>query len=859
MIYRKEKTREISFPLGGIGTGCIGLAGNGALIDWEIFNRPNKQSYHGFSHFAVKAEAEKKVLDAKVLVADLSPPYVGQLSGHYSGFGWGPSRYTMQGLPHFRDCEFVGEFPFATVRFRDKTFPGRVEETAFNPFIPLNDKDSSIPAAFFLFTLTNTTKKKITYTISGMLKNRQGEKTVHKLHRRDGISLLHLASEQVPADHVDYGDLAIATDAEDTSFQCYSYRGVSWWFHTLGVYWKDFTTPGKYVDRVLPPSDNAGHDEHGILAAHVTLKPGQSRQIRFLIGWHYPNMNNYWNPEPCECQDRCKPRTWKNYYTTLFRDSADTVWYGLRNWDPLYGRTKAFKEALFSSTLPPFVLDAVSANLSILKSPTVLRLEDGSLYGFEGCHGNAGCCEGTCTHVWNYAYAAPFLFPNLERSMRDLEYRHTMRDDGKMGFRLQLPVGRAFQDWHACADGQFGGVIKSYREWKLSGDDAWLKSNWPAIKKSIEFAWAPTNEDQWDLDKDGVLEGRQHHTLDTELFGPNSYLTGFYLAALKAGADMAEYLGEPEKAKEYRGLFEKGKAWVDKNLFNGEYYHQKINLKDKSVLDPYREFDDRFGSVEAFYWSKEHGELSHQIATGCHCDQVIAQWHANLVGLGDIFDRSKVRKALQSIYRYNFKKAVRAFANPCRLYAVNDEAALVICDWPKGDKPACPLSYAEEAMNGYEYQAAIHMIQEGLVKEGLTVVRAIRDRYDGEKRNPWNEFECGSNYARSMASFALLPALAGFRFDGVKEYLGFAPAVKGKNFSCFWSVDGAWGTYRRSGRKIALHVAEGQLRLRRFSDPRIAAAGKIAAGGREFKREGPMIEFAAPVVIAAGESLRIEV
>ena len=183
--------------------------------------------------------------------------------------------------------------------------------------------------------------------------------------------------------------------------------------------------------------------------------------------------------------------------------------------------------------MPRPVLDAVSANISILKTSTCLRLEDGAFYGWEGCHANSGCCEGSCTHVWNYAYAMPFLFPNLERSLRELDYRYNQRADGGMSFRLQLPLGSPRSEFRPCADGQFGGVLKVYREWKISGDTKWLRRLWPAVRKSIDFAWAETNLDRWDPDQTGVLHGRQHHTLDMELFGPNAWLTGFYLAAPK--------------------------------------------------------------------------------------------------------------------------------------------------------------------------------------------------------------------------------------------------------------------------------------------------------------------------------------
>jgi uncharacterized protein (DUF608 family) len=388
-----------------------------------------------------------------------------------------------------------------------------------------------------------------------------------------------------------------------------------------------------------------------------------------------------------------------------------------------------------------------------------------------------------------------------------------------LSFRLQLPLGRGLWKFpHAAVDGQFGCVIRAYRFWKISGDSSWLKSVWSNIKKAIEYAWAETNEDMWDLNMDGVIEGRQHHTLDMELFGPNSWLTGFYLAALKAGAEMARYLGDMHTAEKYLRIFEKGKKWVDQNLFNGEYYHQLIDLNDKSILERFKRVDD--GVVDV-YWDGEHGEIKYQIGEGCEIDQVIAQWHANTSGLGEIFDKLKVRKALESIYRYNFKKSLRNFVNPCRIFSLNDEAGVVICEWPEGRrKPMIPVPYAEETMSGFEYAVSSHMIQEGLVEQGLEIVKAIRDRYDGEKRNPWNEIECGSNYARSMASYALLLALSGFEYNSVEEYVGFNPRLnQGDEFKCFWSLGSGWGVFKSNKSQVLIQVKYGKLRLKRLKLP----------------------------------------
>ena len=854
LLYRGARTREISFPLGGIGTGCIGLAGNGRLIDWEIFNKPNKGSTNGFTHFAIRAEAGGEMVDARVLNGDLQPPYSGELGKTmWSSFGWGPSRDYLTGLPHFRAVEFLGEYPLANLRFVEPKFPGQVQLRAFNPFIPLDDKNSGIPAAFFEFEVENTTRRPLRYTLCGTLKNPLPKNNLHQLQRAGGLSLLHLRSDAFGGGEPEAGDLCLATDAAQTSCQRFWYRGA--WFDSLEVFWRDFTRAGRLKGRDYAP-DQAGEGNHASLAAHLELGPGQRGRVRFLISWNFPNCQNYWNSKAGDCAPACGvSATWKNYYATLFADARASARYGLKNWDALHEKTAQFKDALFSSDLPAAALDAVSANLSILKSPTVLRLEDGTFYGWEGCHPNTGCCEGSCTHVWNYAQALAFLFPQLERSMREADYHHNLREDGGMAFRLQLPLGVEASKFRPCADGQFGGVLKVYRDWKISGDSQWLRSLWPLVRRSLEFAWSPTNEDQWDPQQTGVLWGRQHHTLDMELFGPNAWLTGFYLGALKAGAEMAALLGEEEAARHYLEIFARGKAWTDRHLFNGEYYQQQLDLGDRQAVA-------RFGA-EGAYWSEEHRELKYQVGEGCGLDQVLAQWHANLYGLGEIFATGQTRKALRSIFKYNFKQPLRDHYNPCRIYALNDEGGLVICEWPAGrPKPMIPLTYAQETMNGFEYAAAIQMIQSGLVQEGARAVAAIRHRYDGERRNPWNEFECGSNYARSLASYALLNAYSGLRFDLVHGMLGFDPVQLPRGrFKCFWSLGTGWGMLAVGPGQAGVEVRQGKLSLRVLELPflRDRAVRRVTLGGQEvaFVQEENRLRLRRQAKVVPGQVLEV--
>lgn len=855
--YNGSRRNEISFPLGGIGTGCIGLGGDGRFREWEIFNRPAKGQLNGYSHIAIKAEKEGRVVDARVMHTDLKAPFTGEPTlDRFRGFGFGPYRETLSGIPHFADGTFRAAFPLAELAFHDDLFPGQVCLKAFNPLIPLREDDSSLPAAFFEIEVLNSTDAPLDYTVAFSLSSPFPSEKGEILAGEGGAGA-YLLMRPVDGNReaLDYGEICVATDQRDTARQRYWYRGE--WFDDLSIFWQDFSSPGPLRDRVYSPAA-AKRKDTGTLAAKISLAPGRRQSVRFLVAWYFPNVNYYPDPQRTALDGTSQ---WKNYYATLYPDALAVARDGMARWDALYRDTFAFAQAFYDQSLPEVFLEAAGSNLSTLKSPTVWRLEDGSFYGWEGVHTTAGSCEGSCTHVWNYAYALPFLFPRLERSMREMDYRYNQDAHGGMHFRLQLPLGAPQSSFRPCCDGQFGGVIKTYRDWKICGDDQWLRRLWPAVKKSLAYAWSPDNPDAWDRDRDGVLEGRQHHTLDMELFGPNSWMTSMYLAALKAGAEMAEYLGEENTTREYRELMEKGARYADEKLFNGEYYQQTIDLKDQSLLLRFVHSGKSLqneGVIQA-YWNAEGQEIKYQIGEGSIIDQVLGQWHAALCGLGGILDPEHVKSALRSIHRFNFIRDMRLYVNPCRLYAMPDEQGTAICVWPKGKKaPLIGVPYAQEMMTGFEYQAASHMILADMPDAGEELVRAVRNRFDGERRNPWNEFECGSNYARAMASYALVLAVSGFRFDLSSGMLGFVPHDPREKRNYFWSVNSAWGIYLQDGTARQLRVLAGELTLKRFvSDQPIC---RVRLGEKEISLRcpGTAVDFGEEVHLTAGTTLEIE-
>ena len=804
MKYKNEYTKEIVFPLGGIGTGSVGLSGNGRLVDWEIFNRPNKMSINEYTHFAVKAESGGEVLDARILQGDTQKNFIGSnLSSHGSwGYGQGVHRASMAGLTHFRKTSFDGFYPIAEISYGETSFPGDISMKAWNPFVPGNDLDSSIPCAYFDIKVTNSTDKDIDYTLAFSCGNLFAQSRNQAVSGK-GITGIFMDSETIDKNSKSYGNLMIATDNPSSWCQEYWCRGT--WFDDVTTFWREFSSYGKiknrHYDKWEKIPERKNDQDMGSLFAGISLKSGETGTVRFILSWYIPNVEKYWD------KSEVKPM-WKNYYAKRFSSAKEVSKYCLEEGDKLYKSTQLFRNTLKHSSLPEVVLDSIQGNLAILKSSTCLRLENGEFWAWEGVNQSSGSCEGSCAHVWNYAYALPFLFPKLERSMREIEYTYNITPMGELKFRTMLPLGSKRWDFRACVDGQFGGIIKFYREWKICGDDNWLKRYWPAVKKTLEYAWHPDNPDKWDINKTGVITGRQHHTLDMELFGPNSWLTGFYLAALKAAAEIADYLGETTSADEYLMLFNKGKEYLETELFNGKHYIQKIDITDNSILTDYEDTKD--------YWNDETGEIKYQYVSGCEIDQMVAQWHASLVGLGDIFDITNRLKALETIYRLNFK-SMRELNNPCRVFSVDDEKGAIICEWEElSEKPKIPLPYTEETMTGFEYALAGLMLQNDMQEKALEIISAVRDRYDGHKRNPWSEIECGSSYARAMASYSFLLVYSGFVYAMGKKMIGFAPLHKpnaDKTAKYFWSVGSAWGEVAVTDKNLELIVLCGLIEL----------------------------------------------
>jgi uncharacterized protein (DUF608 family) len=826
---RGRNLLQVALPMGGIGAGCICLNGQGGLQDFSIRNAPAISAVAD-GHFPQDSAFATLYISSKGIARLLEGPMPTERIYDQGLKGQGYRAGGFEGLPRFRNCTFKGEYPFGYVNLSDPDIPLTATITGFNPFIPLDDKNSSIPCVVLEYTFHNPTAETVEYEFSYHMSHFayggtgfDYDRTRNAIIPDTGAYMYNLEDPNSTL----FGSCALGVIGFNPAIKAMWFRGG--WFDSISALWKEISTGAFTTNTGAKAETSKGRNGASILLKGA-LKPGEKVTYPIVISWYFPNVDYAFGEQKkaegedinsyaehggtggcgssCDC-NQVKPPRWKPYYTSQWKDAKDVLKYVRDQYTSLRGRTQDFHDALFRSTLPGYVLDAVSANLAIIKSPTVLRQANGNLWAWEGCFCNSGCCHGSCTHVWNYAQAIPHLFPQLERTFREQELKRSMDERGHVNFRSALPDGPTSHSFHPASDGQLGGIMKVYREWQISGDKDWLCEMYPLAKTSMDFCIQ-----YWDPEHKGVLMEPHHNTYDIEFWGPDGMCSSFYLGALACLVQMAHDSCHSEDAAFYEELGKKGAAYLDEHLFNGEYFEQKVMLKGLHASPSEEDLKKVQESNPEEYALLITEGPKYQYGKGCITDGVFGAWLANLCGVQSMQNRDFVRKNLKAIFAYNFKESLWEYANPQRPgYAIGDEPGLLLCTWPRGEKPTLPFVYSDEVWTGIEYQAAAHMISEGLVDEGLTVVKALRSRYDGLARNPWNEYECGNYYARAMASYGLLIALSGFRYSAPAKTLYLEPRMAVDPFKVFFSTATGWGTITIKGKEVSIHLEEGRLQV----------------------------------------------
>ncbi|MFT4022174.1 MAG: GH116 family glycosyl hydrolase [Flavihumibacter sp.] len=809
-IYEKEYLHRIAFPVGGLGAGMFCLEGTGAVSHMSIRNRP--EIYHEPGMFAaICVKGEKNT--ARVLEGPVPEWKFFGMRG--SGLG---SVGTTYGLPRFSQASFETKFPFGIIRLFDTVIPVSVELTGWSPFVPGKEDESGHPIGAFEYRFTNTgsSSKELVFSYNSKNFLWWPEKT----HSIDPIANGFILQQKPGRDNKpDTASFAIFTDDPRTEVDHCWFRG-GWW-DPMTMAWNK-VRDGEAAAHPPVEKDAPGAS----LYVPFTLGAGESKTIRLYFAWYVPHSNlrigevvpktacdpqagcakdsSYLDPTlPANTGDTHRP-----WYSSRYRNVQEVAAYWLKHYSSLKQQTEAFTKAFYASTLPSEVIEAVAANLTILKSPTVMRQYDGRLWNWEGSGDDEGSCHGSCTHVWNYAQAIPHLFPRLEKTLRNTEFAENQRADGHQVFRANIPISPAKHDFHSAADGQLGGIMKVYRDWRINADTAWLQKIYPMVKQSMDYCIQT-----WDPRGLGVVQEPHHNTYDIEFWGPDGMCTSFYLGALTAMLAMGKALKKDNSR--YQDLLQKGVRYMEEKLYNGEYFFQHIQYEGLSAPDPSKA--QSFGgdySPEAIALLKKEGP-KYQYGTGCLSDGVLGAWLGMVSGLPAFIDQTKITSHLLAVHKYNLKTDLSQHDNPQRPgFALGHDGGLLLCSWPRGGKLSIPFVYSDEVWTGIEYQVASHLMLVGRVQEGLDIVQACRNRYDGRIRNPFNEYECGHWYARALASYGMLQGLTGLRYDAVDTTLHVQSRIGA--FECFLSTATGFGTVRWNGGRPVLNVVSGTIPVSKY-------------------------------------------
>jgi non-lysosomal glucosylceramidase len=759
--YKGKELAYIGMPIGGICTGTIYLGGDGKLWLWDIFNE-TKEGVVDKTYTDWQGKKKITTRDGANFIFPVAPEYPFE-----QGFGiriiqkdtvWNKNL----DFKGFDDITFKGQYPMAEINYRDAKLPVTIDLQSFSPFVPLNVDESSYPATVMSFKVTNTSDKKATVELSGWLENA----VLNNSENNTDLKLIN----------------SIETIAGNTVLTCTSQTNVEEIkkkkdFGTMALMLcnsgkKSKAEAGIKINSPLLFPENeqttaeAKHGEQlvGALSKTVKLKPGESKEITFIVSWYFPNLVL---PKNKKTVGENKGRS----YSKRFKNAAEVSEAIAKNYDDLYLKTTAWKNCFYDdSTLPHWFLNRTFLNNSILATETSFLLEDGRFWGWEGI----GCCAGTCTHVWHYAQGFGRLFPELEKNLRErTDFAVIEKTSGGIDFRGSLANKFA-------ADGQAGTVLRCYRDYQISENNAvFLEKNWDNIKLSLQYLIHLDAEEGGEAN--GTIFGEQHNTLDAEWYGNVPVITSLYLAALAASVEMAKEMKDTNAEKEYTRILEAGKMNIEK-LFNGEFFVQFEDPKHKNAIG---------------------------VGAGCYIDQVFGQSWAYQLGLGRLYNKEMINSSLESLWKYNFVPDMGPLRDSIppsingRPYALAGDAGLVMCTWPKGGKrddweKHWQFGYFNECMTGFEHQLASHYIWEDKLDYGFSLVKAIHERYGAIKRNPYNEIECSDHYSRAMASYGAFIAACGFTYNGPKGQIGFAPKVNPENFKAAFTAAEGWGSLQQT-------------------------------------------------------------
>ena len=809
---KNEELKHIGMPVGGIACGQLYLGGDGRLWLWHIFKTEySREKDHG-QRFSAMTLGGHYANPDKVFTRETRPVDQGTIIKVTSGDDIKTRTLDNKG---FEDITFRGEYPIGKVKYKDKNFPIEVHLDAFSPFIPLNAKESSLPVTIMSYSVKNKGSKPVKVEIAKWMENAVcpfiddaawgNRKNVLEFdnQRISVVGYIENDNKKGPSGELiseqhGFGSMALSLlNSKDMGKVALSIP--------LNTKPEELFAELNKPDELAKENFSSFNNTMiGAVGKEIELKPGETKTVDFCISWYFPYLNQQ-EKETGQLLALKDIHNLKRHYFNRFNNAGEVAAYLQTNYRYLTETTRNWNKTWYDSSLPYWLLDRSFISIDCLATNTVLWFNNDRFYGWEGVE----CCPGTCQHVWHYTQSMARVFPEIERYLREkIDYGLSFREDGGMGHRDETAGNYGKTVAH---DGHCGTIIRAYREHKMSANNEFLSRNYVNIKKSVQYI---INEDK---NRNGLLEGGQHNTLDASWYGPMGWISSLYIGALAAGKAMALEMGDNRFVEECNDLIKKGQENIVNELFNGEYFIHKPDPEHPNAINS---------------------------NDGCHIDQVLGQSLAFQAGVPErIIPEKETISALKSIWKYNFAPDAFIYQEQhqpikgVRIYATAGEAGTIMCTWPKGgdenavpgmdkrsaDSPTWlgPGGYFDECMNGFEYQVASHMINEGMLEEGLAITKSVHERYSAKKRNPYNEIECGDHYSRSMASYGVYNALCGFDYHGPKGVLSFNPKVTPENFRAAFITAEGWGSYSQEledgNHNCTLELSYGKLILNQFN------------------------------------------
>ncbi|MHA2394645.1 MAG: GH116 family glycosyl-hydrolase, partial [Promethearchaeota archaeon] len=506
-----KKLRCAAMPLGGIGTGSIAIGGDGLLKQWQITNTVRHNAFVPNSFFGVWTKSMGELSEQPVCRALICPKV-------HEDPDFKPARV--------EKIVFNGEYPVAFLEYKDRSLPINLSLVSYTPFIPLDPKNSGLPIIIFEFQITNKSNESCEVVLAGNFLNFlgwDGKKVfkgtesilfagnVNKPIRVGKWPAIKMRSKTLLKTDQRYGDIVFAVDQPDAMMT------AQW--NNLKDFWAHFSQDGTFPESKSEGMSPVGETWAGSLGSRKILNPGENMKVRFFFAWNFPNRVVDWIIDKTAIPDQ-NPEFWiGNRYNEWFKNSSEVIKYAQENWDYLVKKTETFHKILFTSTLPREIITSISATMSTIRTPSCFWIRDGSFHGFEGCHGTStdsrsgGCCPLDCTHVWTYEFSLAHLFPSLERTMRETEFK-MQHNSGYLPHRavipLYLPQLRKEGNWEfpePAIDGMFSTILKIYRDFLITGDREFLKKAWPFILRMMEYIFGHN-----DKELKGVIYSDQPNT-----------------------------------------------------------------------------------------------------------------------------------------------------------------------------------------------------------------------------------------------------------------------------------------------------------------------------------------------------------